>query len=319
MTIDFAMASAQSIISFATPEGRAMLVAAYRCLRYARGDMSWFACLQITFQLARGTHETWRRSENGLDMSEIDPSLDVHIQQPLGFTKGIVVWMEEVVNRFYYTTFNAFVYAGAAFLLVMIGLLRLNIIQDQMYVLLPLSIEAFLLLLLFVVMYFTPPEDLAQATRFGSRTDEYSDEWRKEMDEIATEFANSSDTMQNVVDELNRIAGAQNELIGLMEQTMRAVSMIASPQPELMKQFQQSNALMGEFNKSLRRMTEEAPALRRDEIEILVRRELDRVLAMNVQAMYNVARTSSQGASAQASSSQELSSQTSSDVPPIGI
>jgi hypothetical protein len=313
------MALSHSISGFATPEGRATLVATYRCLRYSRGDMGWFACLQTTFQLVRGTHDAWNRSGSGLDLQDIDPSLDIHIQQPLGFTKGLVIWMEEIINRFYYATFNAFVYAGAAFLLVMIGLLRLAIIQQNTYVILALGLEAFLLMLLFVVMYFTPPDDIGiQNIKLDHDNDEYAEEWRKEMDEIATDFANSSEYMQNNVDALNRIAGAQNELIDLMNQAVRAIEKVATPQPELMKHFQQTNTLMQEFNKSLRRMTEEAQTLRRDEIEILVRRELDRVLAMNVQAVYNVSKSIGQGVTGQTDMrGQNISAHTSSDTSQI--
>ena len=37
---------------------------------------------------------------------------DVVILHPLGVWSGTTLWMQEVVNRFYYSAINAFVYAG---------------------------------------------------------------------------------------------------------------------------------------------------------------------------------------------------------------
>ena len=58
--------------------------------------------------------------------------------------------------------------------------------------------------------------------------------------------------------------------------------MAVSPNPELMQSMKETTIALHEFTNAVRSMTQSADALKREEIELAVRREVEKVLTQNV-------------------------------------
>ena len=65
--------------------------------------MSGFSTSLLCWRICTSERELFRYSKN-----------EVTVLHPLGFFSGSGLWMEEIVNRYYYSTINSFVYFGAA-------------------------------------------------------------------------------------------------------------------------------------------------------------------------------------------------------------
>ena len=71
--------------------------------------------------------------------------LEIHVMHSLGIVRGSMLWMEEIVNRFYFSTINSFVYFGAAVLLVLIGVRRFSSTMSDTAVIWGIIFEATML------------------------------------------------------------------------------------------------------------------------------------------------------------------------------
>ncbi len=135
-----------TIETLSSVHGRALLRDIYRELRFER-QVSSLVVLTTMWRICSTERELIRMTKR-----------DVVVLHPLGIWAGTSLWMQEVINRFFYSAINAFVYFGAALLLVAVGLNRTRVIETPGLVVAGVILEALLLMLLFVVMFFTPPE-----------------------------------------------------------------------------------------------------------------------------------------------------------------
>lgn len=161
--------------TLATPPGRALLRDIYRDLRFEKhvGALSTMGVLWRICTTERDLFRTVNR--------------DVTVLHPLGLWSGTGLWMQEIVNRYFYAAINAFVYIGAAFLLVAIGLNRTKIIDTPSIVVAAIIVEATLLVVLFAVMFFSPPDDDVMSAEAGES--DVSKELLRELGEIGRDYA----------------------------------------------------------------------------------------------------------------------------------
>jgi len=79
-------------------------------------------------------------------------------QEGLGFLKGTQIWMEEIISRYYANNIQGLVYLGAMVLLVFVGCRFAGIISEKV-ALIGIGIEAVMLLVLGITLFYTPEEE----------------------------------------------------------------------------------------------------------------------------------------------------------------
>ncbi|HBB25713.1 MAG TPA: hypothetical protein DCZ59_05555 [Bacteroidetes bacterium] len=206
---------------------------------------------------------------------------DVTILHPLGLLSGTSLWMQEIVNRFYYAPINAFVYVGAAFLLVAVGLNRIRIIDTPGLLVAAIILEALLLLLLFLVMFFTPPSEL-EAPGMDTRSDGTSQELLRELGEIGRDYAAMAVQLETISVTLHEVVERQDAMTQQLRSSVDAAVSAVAPNPELMQSMKQNTQALAEFSESVMLLSERLRAVERQEVEGLVRQELERILSRNI-------------------------------------
>ena len=250
-------------------QGRALVRDIYRELRFER-RMGAVQALTTTWRACTSERELIKLSKR-----------DVMVLHPLGILSGTTLWMQEVVNRFYYSAINAFVYAGAALLLVAVGLNRTRVIDAQEIVIAGIVLEALLLLLLFAVMYFTPPDDtevLDQSASSSSATDELL----REMGEIGRDYAAMAVQLESISASLTDLVEKQDAMMTSVRDSVDAAVGAVSPNPELMASMQTTTAALDRFAGSVDALGQRLQAMERQEMERMVRSELEKILSRQI-------------------------------------
>ena len=137
----------REISTLSSLEGRSILRDVFRELRFER-QMGTAKILALTWRICI--------RERDLHKYGKEPIRVLHV---LGTISGTSLWLEEIVNRFFFSTINSFVYIGAAILLVTIGLRRIYDVVPDWIVISSICLEAFLLSIMFFIMYFYPIDE----------------------------------------------------------------------------------------------------------------------------------------------------------------
>lgn len=257
----------EQIQTLSTLRGRMLLRDIFRELRFEK-QIGGLTVLGICWRLCVYEKEIFRYSSHH--------AVVVH---SLGFFSGTSLWLQEIVNRFYYSTINSLVYFGAAILLVIIGLRRFSSYVGNELVIAAIVLEALLLLLMFIVMFFSPSDDLPEP---GHRESEEESETRqliREIGEISSDYAGFTTQMDEITSALSSLIARQDELIASVNDMTRFAAQAVSPQPEFITTIQQTNTTLKDFNKTVAELADAARLLRREEILQAVRYEVERVLA----------------------------------------
>ncbi|MCX7908967.1 MAG: hypothetical protein N2560_05560 [Ignavibacteria bacterium] len=255
----------EQIETLSSVEGRKLLYKIYQELRYQK-QMGNFAILSLTWRICTTEREISRYTKQ-----------DVQVLHPLGFFRGTALWMEEIVNRFYFSTINSFVYLGAAILLVLIGVRRFSTVVTDTIVIAGVAFEALMLLFMFIVMLFTPSEDALPLNQNEEPQEENA--LLIEVGEIATEFAAAVSKLENLGDNIKNLLIHQTEILSLLRESNELTRQIVSPNPKLLDIMEQTNKSLQEFNETLQKLNQSATQLKQEEIEIAVRRELEKFFA----------------------------------------
>ncbi len=254
----------EQIETLSSIEGRRLLYRIFQELRYQK-QMSNLTILSLTWRICTTEREISRYTKE-----------EVQVLHPLGFFRGTALWMEEIVNRFYFSTINSFVYLGAAILLVLIGIRRFSSYVSDTIVILGVAFEALMLLFMFIVMLFTPSED---ALPINQTEDESEKELLVEIGEIATDFATAVSKLENLGESIKSLLIQQNEILSSLRESNENIRQIISPNPKLIEIMEQTNQSLEEFNQTLEKLNQSANQLKQEEIEIAVRRELEKFFA----------------------------------------
>lgn len=258
----------EQIQTLSTLRGRNLLRDIFRELRFDK-QIGGLTVLGICWRLCVHEKELFRFSTH-----------NATVLHSLGLFSGTSLWLQEVVNRFYFSTINSLVYFGAAILLVIIGLRRFSTVVGNELVITAIALEAFLLLLMFLVMFFTPPEDTSSDTPPDSTAAESeSQQLIREIGEISSDYAGFTDQMDEITTALSSLVARQDELIASVNDMARIATQAVSPQPELIHTMQQTNTALREFHTTVAELAGAARLLRREEILQAVRYEVERVLS----------------------------------------
>ncbi len=258
----------EQIQTLSSLRGRSLLRDIYRELRFDK-QMSELTVLGICWRLCVYENDAFRYSKHS-----------VSIVHPLGFFSGTSLWLQEIVNRFNYATINSLVYFGAAVLLVIIGLRRFGDLVGNELVISAIVLEALLLMLMFVVMFFSPSDDMAAEQPAQAVPVEESETRQliREIGEIGSDYAGFTTQMDEITSALSSLIARQDELIASVNDMARYSAQAVSPQPELLQTMQQTNTTLKEFNRVVGEFADAARTLRREEIQQAVRYEVERLL-----------------------------------------
>jgi len=255
----------KKIDNFGSISGRRLLQDIFKSLRYEK-QWSSFAALIAT----------WRLATREIDLEQYTNE-DVQIIHSLGFWRGTAVWLEEIVNRFYFSTINSFAYFGPAILLVLVGVRRFSDHVSDEIVIAGILFEAALLLFLFFIMLFTPNEEIAsndQREEF-----DFQKELLNEVGEISRDFAATTMQLENLTEKLNALISLQNEALAQISSIAKSFHDISQPNPEFVKILQQTNHSLLDFNDKIKLLNENISQIKQEEIKIAIRNELEQILS----------------------------------------
>lgn len=249
------------LASLATLEGRKLLRRLHYIARYERNYTS-AGTLRLLWRIAVGNQSP----------KEFLPE-DIHLKHSLGLLAGTRLWLEEIVSRYYYDAILSFVYAGAAILLVIVGLRRFSTAISDTVVLLSIGLEAFLLLVLFTVLLMSPPGEAPELPT------EHISELLTELGEIGRETATATIQLQASITTLERLTNETLRLADAAERIAQHTAAAISPNPDLLPVLRSVNEALVDFKHCLEQLIQTTSSLKHELIEQIVRQELARLLA----------------------------------------
>ncbi len=255
--------------TLASVQGRSLLRDIYRELRYER-RLGTFQTLGTMWRICTTEQELIRRTRH-----------DVVVLHPLGWWQGTTLWMQEVINRYYFAAINAWVYAGAAILLVAVGLNRVGAINQPSFIVGGIVLEAVLLLALFAVMYFTPPDEPDVAPH-SSAASEGTIELLRELGEIGRDYAAMAVQLEAISSALNDMVERQDAIVESVRESVDAAVKAVQPNPDLMASMKVTTASLERFSESVDALSDRLRAMETQEVERMVRAELERILSRNI-------------------------------------
>jgi len=206
---------------------------------------------------------------------------DTKVLYSLGFKRGLLIWMEEILNRYYFSAINSFVYFGAAILLVLVALQRFSDILSDKYVILGVALESLMLLLMFFVMLFTPNTDLSDSEEINNDKSG-TEELINEIGEIGSDLASAVLQLENISESLKNILIKQEEILEKSDKIVKTNVLAVNPNPKMLEIMRATNGSMIEFNQSVDRLTKSADRIREIEIQEAVKKELAKIINSNI-------------------------------------
>lgn len=254
----------KKIENFGSIAGRELLRQIYKDLRYDK-QRSAFNSLITTWRLAIGE----------IDLPKYVGD-DVQILHSLGFFKGTSLWLEEIFNRFYFSTINSFVYFGAAVLLVIIGIRRFSDNVSDQLVIWGIVFEAAMLMFMFFIMLFTPNDEISE--KESDEPSQNQNEIINEIGEIGRDFAAATVQLEQISEKLSSILDRQISSIERMNEIAENTIQLSMPNPNLIGIMKDTNSVMNEFNDKIKDLMNAVDQIRTEEIRSAVRNELESIL-----------------------------------------
>lgn len=258
-----------TIETLSSVNGRAILRDIYLELRFER-QLSALGALRSMWSICTKERELIRTTKR-----------DVVVLHPLGMLSGTALWMQEIVSRYFYAPINAFVYFGAALLLVAVGLNRTRVIDTPSLVVAGVVLEAVLLMVLFLVMFFSPADE-ATETQADQASAGATDELLRELGEIGRDYAAMAVQLETIAGTLNDLVERQDGMIAGMRDSVEAAVNAVAPNPQLMNAMHSTTAALDKFSERVDVLGTHLQTLERQEVERLVRIELERILSRSI-------------------------------------
>lgn len=245
--------------------GRKLLHEAYKELRYSR-QRSSIGTLAVL----------WRICTQEKNLNKYI-NKDIEIAMPLGFKNGTALWMEEIVNRFYFSSINSFVYLGAAILLVIIGLRRFDENISLTLVFGGIIFESVMLFFMFIVMLFTPNEEIMEEDE-----DDLAEDLITEIGEIGRDFAAAVVQLEMITEKFSYISDNQMEIMNKLSSIATSQQNMAAPNPEMLIQMRETNLALESFKTTINELNSTAQKLKSEEIEFTVKKELEKIITKRI-------------------------------------
>ncbi|MDC1068108.1 hypothetical protein OAQ99_02990 [Candidatus Kapabacteria bacterium] len=257
----------QKIDTLSGLEGRRFLHKLFRELRYKR-QISNIKILYYTLLICV-------RGEDSNSYS----SIDVEIQHKIGFGKGLSIWMEEIVNRFFFSSILSLVYFGAASLILIIGLNRFTDSIGLELVIGSVAFETSMLLIMFVTMAFSPNDD---SYYDESESDNQSDELIVEIGEIGRDLAATVVQIENLSKYFIKIAENQEKLIDRLDQITGQNENLIRPNNDMLSEMKEVNIGLSDFNSKIKSLSNTVDQLTNNQIKEAVKEELENIISKKI-------------------------------------
>jgi hypothetical protein len=258
----------EKIDSLMSLQGRSLLRDIYHELRYEKQSGS-FAILLTLWKICvfeRDMHKYIKR--------------EVQITYVLGFWRGTMLWMQEVVNRYFFAVINSFVYFGAAILLVLIGLRRFSDLLTDEMVIAGVIFEAAMLATMFIVMLFTPDDEQEKYSTQGDSSD--SAILMDEVGEISVDFASAVVQLEEISETMKAFVANQGQILSKLEELNQNYADMSNPNPKMIGIMEKTNTELQQLQQNIETLNKAAEAIKKAEIEAAVRKELERILQSRI-------------------------------------
>lgn len=253
----------KEIDTLTSSEGRHLLLDIFRELRYKK-HLSNIACLIICWRICVFEREIYKLV-----------NIDTVVLHPLGFFSGTALWMEEIVNRFYFSSVNSFVYFGAAVLLLIIGVRRFSDHVSENMIIFGIAFESLMLIFMFIVMLFSPNEENYNGQIKDNNEDNILNDVVLEIGEISRDFAAATLQLEKMNDILNTVIIQQNDLLNNMNKQIEINSAMIAPNPQLLDSMKDTSSSLIEFKNSIDMLNNITQQIKQEQIQLQVRKELE--------------------------------------------
>jgi len=250
-------------------EGRQLLSSIYKELRYEKQSSS-FSALFNCWKICVYEKEIFRYSKS-----------ETTVNHPLGIFSGTALWLEEIVNRYYFSTINSFVYFGASVLLVLIGVRRFSESVSDSMVIAGVVFEALMLLFMFVVMLFSPNE-LTESEAADTSHQESIEELILEVGEISRDFAAVSVNLDNIAESLTDLIKQQEELVVSVSELAEANTLAVSPNPKMLEVMTKTNEALTNLTSTVINLNDGIKLIQKSEIEFAVKKEIEDFISRKI-------------------------------------
>ena len=261
----------QTLSNLATPAGRT----AYQELWHDLIVHQRRAVVPALWQL-------WRTAAYGQEMRMTASDNAYRIGHPLGARVGTRVFMEEIVVRHYFNNVQALVYFGAVVLLVFLGLRFAGLVSETAS-LVGVAVEAFMLLMLFTVLFYAPEEVHHSALATADPTDATSDadEDREVIREVLKEIEEIGSSYASLAMRLEQTSRNQDDSLRELSQRVSAIKGLNLLESHA-ERLETTNTLLAQLTSSIEAMNRRIDMLFGKEIEYHVRQELQRLVNRDV-------------------------------------
>lgn len=224
--------------------------------------------------------QLWRTAAFGQEMRMTASDNTYRIGQALGPRIGTRVFMEEIVVRHYFNNVQALVYFGAVILLVFLGLRFAGLLSESAS-LVGVAIEAFMLLVLFTVLFYAPEEDPQPGVQSLAPSQEERDDDREIMRDVLKEIEEIGSSYASLAIRLETTARNQDDSMRELSERVSAIKGLNLLESHA-ERLETTNTLLAQLTESIDAMNKRIDLLFGKEIEYHVRQELQRLVGRDV-------------------------------------
>lgn len=258
----------QTIETIASIEGRRLLHSIFRELRFERQFNSFKILLT-----------TWKVCTSEQNIGNIS-NKDISILHKIGFLKGSAVWMEEIVNRFFFSSVLSLVYFGAAFLILVIGLNRYIDGIPLFLLIAAVVFESTMLIVMFFTMLFSPKDDSYYDEENTNETTK--DELLLEIGEIGRDLASAVEQLENVNSAFKSIITIQHDMVESLKEVNRINMELSQPNPELIEHLRKTNVELEQFQNSFHELNKSISQIKDEKIDEKVKEQISKIIKNNL-------------------------------------
>ena len=257
-----------NIETIASIEGRKLLHSIFRELRYERQ----LSALKILFI-------TWKLCTSELNVGNYI-NQDITILHKIGFWRGTAIWMEEIINRFFFSSVLSLVYFGAAFLILVIGLNRFTDFVPLEILISAVIFETSMLILMFLTMLFSPKDDSYYIDDKVENSTQ--DELLLEIGEIGRDLASVVVQLENMHGAFKDIITIQQNLVDSLKEANKINQELAQPNPELIEYMKLTNKELNEFKNTFSQINLSLSEIKNEKIDDIVKKNIASLLKNNI-------------------------------------
>lgn len=255
----------QKIDTLSSLEGRRLLHSIFREMRYQR-QLSNFRILYLTLIICIKQSDLKSYSSH-----------NIQIQHLLGLRRGFSLWMEEIVNRFFFSSVLSLVYFGAAFLILIIGLNRFTEIIPTELVIVSVAFESSMLIVMFITMVFSPNDD-SYYEEFDDNS-ESTEELLLEIGEIGRDLASVVVQLEKLTNNFENISSNQEKLIIKLEQISNQNESLIKPNSGMLDEMKELNLGLISFKDNVSNLNQSLEDIKSTKVNEAVRSELQKIIS----------------------------------------